>query len=71
MSKIVTDCNSLRMDPVIVEPAARGLNLTSMRFARRSNCILVGDSRGQVNFYRIKNLSVGPDKTVAPTSPLV
>uniref|UniRef100_A0A3Q2XNT8 Dynein axonemal intermediate chain 4 n=1 Tax=Hippocampus comes TaxID=109280 RepID=A0A3Q2XNT8_HIPCM len=66
----IWDLNASLLDPVIVEPAARGLNLTSMLFARGSNCILVGDSSGQVNFYRIQNLSVGPDKTVAPTSPL-
>ncbi|XP_051917432.1 dynein axonemal intermediate chain 4 isoform X1 [Hippocampus zosterae] len=60
----IWDLNASLLDPVIVEPAARGLNLTSMLFARDSNCILVGDSSGQVKFYRILNLSVGPDKTV-------
>ncbi|XP_019729474.1 dynein axonemal intermediate chain 4 isoform X2 [Hippocampus comes] len=67
----IWDLNASLLDPVIVEPAARGLNLTSMLFARGSNCILVGDSSGQVNFYRIQNLSVGPDKTVPSLEELI
>ncbi|XP_061533871.1 dynein axonemal intermediate chain 4 [Phycodurus eques] len=67
----IWDLNSSLLDPVIVEPAARGITMTSFLFARSSDCILVGDSSGQVNFYRIKDLSVGPGKTVPSLKELI
>ncbi|XP_061678445.1 dynein axonemal intermediate chain 4 isoform X2 [Syngnathoides biaculeatus] len=67
----IWDLNSSLLDPVIVEPAARGINMTSFLFTRTSDCILVGDSSGQVSFYRIKDLSVGPGKTVPSLKELI
>ncbi|XP_057691736.1 dynein axonemal intermediate chain 4 isoform X2 [Corythoichthys intestinalis] len=67
----IWDLNASLMDPVIVEPAAQGIKLTSMLFAKGSDCILVGNSVGQVNFYRISNLSVGPGKKVPSLEELV
>ncbi|XP_077424536.1 dynein axonemal intermediate chain 4 [Vanacampus margaritifer] len=67
----IWDLNASMLDPVIVEPAPRGINLTSMLFARGSDCILVGDSSGQVKFYKINDLSVGPGKPVPSLEELV
>ena len=38
--------------------------MTSLLFARGTDCVLVGDSDGQVNVYQLKNLSVGEGKQV-------
>ncbi|KAM9814587.1 dynein axonemal intermediate chain 4 isoform 2-T2 [Syngnathus typhle] len=67
----IWDLNASMLDPVIVEPAAQGVQLTSVLFAKASDCILVADSRGNVNFYKIKDLSVGPGKTVPSLERLV
>nr|XP_049580264.1 dynein axonemal intermediate chain 4 isoform X2 [Syngnathus scovelli] len=67
----IWDLNASMLDPVIVEPAAQGVQLTSVLFAKGSDCILIADSSGNVNFYKIKDLSVGPGKTVPSLEELV
>ncbi|XP_037110731.1 dynein intermediate chain 4, axonemal isoform X2 [Syngnathus acus] len=67
----IWDLNASMLDPVIVEPAAQGVQLTSMLFAKASDCIVVADSSGNVNFYKIKDLSVSPGKTVPSLEELV
>lgn len=52
------------MDPTIVHHAAPGVQMTSLLFARGKDCILVGDTNGQVTFYELKNLNVGEGKQV-------
>lgn len=44
--------------------AAPGVKMTSLLFAKGTDCVLVGDSDGQVTFYELKNLSVGEGKEV-------
>lgn len=44
--------------------AAPGVKLTSLLFARATDCVLVGDSDGHVIVYQLKNLIVGEGKQV-------
>uniref|UniRef100_A0A3B4X4W7 Dynein axonemal intermediate chain 4 n=1 Tax=Seriola lalandi dorsalis TaxID=1841481 RepID=A0A3B4X4W7_SERLL len=44
------------LDPVSVQPAAAGVKMTSLLFATQTECVLVGDSDGQVTVYQLKNL---------------
>uniref|UniRef100_A0A3Q3VSY2 Dynein axonemal intermediate chain 4 n=1 Tax=Mola mola TaxID=94237 RepID=A0A3Q3VSY2_MOLML len=43
--------------PTIVHHMAPGVRMTALLFARGTNCVLVGDSEGQVSVYQLKNLS--------------
>lgn len=51
--------------------AAPGVNMTSLLFARGTDCVLVGDSDGQVTFYGLKNLNIGEGKQVKLRRPAV
>lgn len=52
------------LDPIIVQPAAPGVKMKSLLFASQTDCVLVGDSDGQVTVYQLKNLSVGESSQV-------
>ena len=54
----------LSVDSIIVHQAAPGVKMTSLLFARGTDCIVVGDSDGQVTFYELKNLNMGEGKQV-------
>ncbi|CAK6954451.1 dynein axonemal intermediate chain 4-like [Scomber scombrus] len=58
----IWDLNSSIVDSVIVHHAAPGVNMTSLLFAKGTDCVLVGDSNGQVTFYGLKNFNVGEGK---------
>ncbi|XP_070763038.1 dynein axonemal intermediate chain 4-like [Enoplosus armatus] len=60
----VWDLNSSVLNPTIVHHAAPGVKVTSLLFARGTDCVLVGDSDGQVTVYQLKNLSVREGKQV-------
>uniref|UniRef100_A0A3B5A0Y9 Dynein axonemal intermediate chain 4 n=1 Tax=Stegastes partitus TaxID=144197 RepID=A0A3B5A0Y9_9TELE len=60
----IWDLNSSIEEPVIVQPAAPGVTMTSLLFARQTDCVVVGDSDGQVTVYQVKNLSVGVSSQV-------
>ncbi|XP_026170340.1 dynein axonemal intermediate chain 4 isoform X2 [Mastacembelus armatus] len=60
----IWDLNSNILDPVIVQPALPGVTLTSLLFHTQTDCVLVGDSDGQVTVYQLKNLSVGDSSQV-------
>ncbi|KAL2089712.1 hypothetical protein ACEWY4_014400 [Coilia grayii] len=47
------------LDPTVVSPANPGVKLTTLLFATKTECILVGDSHGQVGVYQLKNMPVG------------
>uniref|UniRef100_A0A3Q2P1V0 Dynein axonemal intermediate chain 4 n=1 Tax=Fundulus heteroclitus TaxID=8078 RepID=A0A3Q2P1V0_FUNHE len=64
----VWDLNSSFLDPVIVQPAAPGLKMTSFLFASLTDCVLVGDSYGQVTVYQMQNLRVGECRQVQHTN---
>lgn len=46
------------MFPTIVHHAEPGVRLTSLLFARGTDCVLVGDSKGQVTVYKLRNFRV-------------
>ncbi|XP_063283285.1 dynein axonemal intermediate chain 4 [Pelobates fuscus] len=45
------------LDPVIVSLANPGVKLTSILFAKNTDCVLIGDSDGQVSVYKLSNIS--------------
>ncbi|XP_071202305.1 dynein axonemal intermediate chain 4 [Salvelinus alpinus] len=55
----IWDLGASILDPTIVSLASPGVKLTSLLFATETDCILVGDSDGQVSVYQLKNLTVG------------
>uniref|UniRef100_A0A3Q0QZP1 Dynein axonemal intermediate chain 4 n=1 Tax=Amphilophus citrinellus TaxID=61819 RepID=A0A3Q0QZP1_AMPCI len=46
---------NLSLDPVIVQPAAPGVRMTSLLFSSQTDCVVVGDSVGEVAVYQLKN----------------
>lgn len=52
------------VSPTIVQYSAPGVEMTALLFATETDCVLVGDSDGQVNVYKLKNLNVRQDKQV-------
>lgn len=60
----IWDLNSSILDPTIVHLAAPGVKMTSLLFATQIDCVLVGDSDGQVSVYQLKNLTVGEGNQV-------
>lgn len=55
---------SFSLDPIIVQPAASSVKMKSLLFASQTDCVLVGDSDGQVTVYQLKNLSAGESSQV-------
>ncbi|RXM94229.1 WD repeat-containing protein 78 [Acipenser ruthenus] len=55
------------LDPTVVSPASPGVNLTALLFATKTDCILIGDSDGQVSVYELKNLQTGEDSQICFT----
>ncbi|XP_063057893.1 dynein axonemal intermediate chain 4 isoform X2 [Engraulis encrasicolus] len=47
------------LDPTIVSPANPGVKLSTLLFATETECILVGDSAGQVSVYQLRNMPGG------------
>ncbi|XP_075471997.1 dynein axonemal intermediate chain 4 isoform X2 [Ascaphus truei] len=45
------------LDPVIVSTANPGVTLTTLLFAKNTDCVLIGDSDGQVSVYELRNIS--------------
>uniref|UniRef100_A0A4W4G6K8 Dynein axonemal intermediate chain 4 n=1 Tax=Electrophorus electricus TaxID=8005 RepID=A0A4W4G6K8_ELEEL len=60
----IWDLGSSILDPIIVSMARPGVKLTSLLFATQTDCVLVGDSGGQVSVYKLKNLNAGEGKEV-------
>ncbi|KAG8437136.1 hypothetical protein GDO86_008001 [Hymenochirus boettgeri] len=52
------------IDPVIVNSANPGVKLSSILFAKNTNCVLIGDSDGQVSVYELRNVSSSKDSEV-------
>uniref|UniRef100_A0A665TVC3 Dynein axonemal intermediate chain 4 n=1 Tax=Echeneis naucrates TaxID=173247 RepID=A0A665TVC3_ECHNA len=55
----IWNLNASILDPVAVQPAPFGVKMTSLLFAKKTDCVMVGDSHGQVTVYQLENLSVG------------
>ncbi|XP_034038575.1 WD repeat-containing protein 78 [Thalassophryne amazonica] len=60
----IWDLNSSVLDPAIVHIADPGVALKTLLFATATECVLIGDSEGQVTVYHLKNLNVGENSQV-------
>ncbi|KAL7387061.1 hypothetical protein ABVT39_017776 [Epinephelus coioides] len=60
----IWDLNLSTLDPIIVQPAAADVEMKSLLFATQTDCVLVGDSDGQVTVYKLRNISVGQSSQV-------
>ena len=49
------------MDPLIVNVANPGIKFTTVLFAKETDCLLVGDSDGQVAVYELRNMPTASD----------
>ncbi|XP_035617891.1 dynein axonemal intermediate chain 4 isoform X1 [Oncorhynchus keta] len=67
----IWDLGASILDPTIVSLASPGVKLTSLLFATETDCILVGDSDGQVSVYQLKNLTVGEGTQVAALEDII
>ncbi|XP_056388801.1 dynein axonemal intermediate chain 4 isoform X2 [Hyla sarda] len=53
----IWDLSVSTLDPVIVSSANPGVKLTTLLFSKNTNCVLIGDSDGQVSVYALRNVS--------------
>ncbi|KAM6962991.1 dynein axonemal intermediate chain 4 [Aplochiton taeniatus] len=60
----IWDLGASILDPTVVSLASPGVKLTSLLFATETDCILVGDSDGQVSVFQLKNLTTGEGNQV-------
>uniref|UniRef100_A0A672M0X1 WD repeat domain 78 n=1 Tax=Sinocyclocheilus grahami TaxID=75366 RepID=A0A672M0X1_SINGR len=54
------------LDPTIVSMTSPGVNPTALLCTPETDCVLVGDSEGQVTVYKLKNLPAGGSTQVKP-----
>ncbi|XP_033115072.1 WD repeat-containing protein 78-like [Anneissia japonica] len=60
----IWDVDQNTLDPLIVSVPAPGVKLSCLTFAHNSDCILVGDSEGQVSVFQLRCMpSVAHDQT--------
>ncbi|XP_055484691.1 dynein axonemal intermediate chain 4 isoform X1 [Psammomys obesus] len=52
----IWDLQVSTLDPLIVNVANPGIKFTTVLFARKTDCLLVGDNDGQVAVYELKNM---------------
>ncbi|XP_058513726.1 dynein axonemal intermediate chain 4 isoform X2 [Ochotona princeps] len=52
----IWDLHISTLDPLIVNFANPGIKFTTVLFAKQTDCLLVGDSDGQVTVYELKNM---------------
>lgn len=52
----IWDLNTSILDPIIVSSARPDIKLTTVLFAKNTDCVLIGDSDGQVSVYEMRNL---------------
>ncbi|XP_008829309.1 WD repeat-containing protein 78 isoform X1 [Nannospalax galili] len=57
----IWDLQISTLDPLIVNVANPGIKFTTVLFARQTDCLLVGDSDGQVAVYEVRNMPVASD----------
>ncbi|KAM4022468.1 dynein axonemal intermediate chain 4 [Anomaloglossus baeobatrachus] len=53
----IWDLSVSTLDPIIVSSANPGVKLTTLLFAKNTECVLIGDSDGQVGVYTLRNVS--------------
>ncbi|CAO2588279.1 Dynein axonemal intermediate chain 4, partial [Lemmus lemmus] len=57
----IWDLRVSTLDPLIVNVANPGIKFTTVLFAKQTDCLLVGDSDGQVAVYELKNMPTVSD----------
>nr|XP_017201696.1 dynein axonemal intermediate chain 4 isoform X3 [Oryctolagus cuniculus] len=57
----IWDLHISTLDPLIVNVANPGIKFTTVLFAKQTDCLLVGDSDGQVTVYELKNMPTTMD----------
>ncbi|XP_006879896.1 PREDICTED: WD repeat-containing protein 78 [Elephantulus edwardii] len=57
----IWDLHISTLDPLIVHDANPGIKFTTVLFAKQTDCLLVGDSDGQVAVYELKNMPTSLD----------
>ncbi|XP_076018224.1 dynein axonemal intermediate chain 4, partial [Genypterus blacodes] len=60
----IWDLNSSILEPTIVLPSVPDVKMTSLHFSTETECVIIGDSDGEVTVYLLKNLSVGEGNQV-------
>ncbi|KAK2858146.1 hypothetical protein Q7C36_006065 [Tachysurus vachellii] len=55
----IWDLGASRVNPTLVSEPIPGVRPTTLLFAMKTDCVLVGDSEGQVNVYKLKNFTAG------------
>uniref|UniRef100_A0A2K5EQQ2 Dynein axonemal intermediate chain 4 n=1 Tax=Aotus nancymaae TaxID=37293 RepID=A0A2K5EQQ2_AOTNA len=57
----IWDLHISTLDPLIVNVANPGIKFTTILFAKQTDCLLVGDSDGQVSVYQLRNMPTALD----------
>lgn len=57
----IWDLQISTLDPLIVNVANPGIKFTTVLFAKETDCLLVGDSDGQVAVYELRNMPTASD----------
>ncbi|XP_076718433.1 dynein axonemal intermediate chain 4 isoform X1 [Callospermophilus lateralis] len=57
----IWDLHVSTLDPLIVNVANPGIKFTTILFAKQTDCLLVGDSDGQVAVYELRNMPTALD----------
>ncbi|XP_057194414.1 dynein axonemal intermediate chain 4 [Triplophysa rosa] len=52
------------LDPIIVSMSSPGVNPSTLLFTPETDCVLVGDSEGQVSVYKLKNFTAADSTQV-------
>ncbi|XP_040613000.1 dynein intermediate chain 4, axonemal isoform X4 [Mesocricetus auratus] len=63
----IWDLQISTLDPLIVNVANPGIKFTTVLFAKQTDCLLVGDSDGQVAVYELKHMPTASDTGRGPT----
>ncbi|KAK2155931.1 hypothetical protein LSH36_226g00003 [Paralvinella palmiformis] len=58
----VWDLSQSTLDPLIVTTPVQGIKLSTITFAKNSECLLVGDNEGQVTVYDLRCMPAVDDK---------
>ncbi|XP_068095374.1 dynein axonemal intermediate chain 4 isoform X2 [Hyperolius riggenbachi] len=67
----IWDLGVSTLDPIIVSSASPGVKLTTLLFAKNTNCALIGDSDGQVGVYTLRNMPSAEASQVNALSDLI
>uniref|UniRef100_A0A8C4KA49 Dynein axonemal intermediate chain 4 n=1 Tax=Dromaius novaehollandiae TaxID=8790 RepID=A0A8C4KA49_DRONO len=60
----IWDLSISTLDPLITRSASPQVKFTSVLFAKNTDCLLVGDSKGQVSVFELQNLDASKSNKV-------